>query len=119
MSATVSSRPGRRPDPTLRALWDQRLRRFDHSDQSAADFCSEQGLSLPSFYAWRRRLRGSGPPDAPAANADGPRFLPITLLPAAAAIELVLPTGTVLRVTPGCDLAFLRSLVASLGGVSC
>jgi transposase len=122
MSAFPSSRPGRRPDPLLPSLWDKRLRHFEQSGQSASTFCSQQGLSLPSFYAWRRRLRCSDSASTPvdASNtADGPRFVPIKLLPASTPVELVLPTGTIVRVPPGCDLVFLRALVALLGGASC
>jgi transposase len=122
MSASTSLRPGRRPDPTLRSLWKKRLHHFEQSGQSASTFCSEQGLSLPSFYAWRRRLRCSDSASTPvgvADTADGPQFVPIRLLPTSTPIELVLPTGTVLRVPPGCDLAFVRSLVASLGDAPC
>jgi transposase len=121
MSASASSRPGRRPDPTLRSLWETRLHHFEQSGLSASAFCAEHGLSLPSFYAWRRRLRCSGSASTPVAAdlADEPRFIPIKLLPASTPIELVLPTGTVVRVPPDCDLAFVRSLVASLGGAAC
>jgi hypothetical protein len=57
MSASPSPRSGRRPDPALHTLWQQRLRRFEQSGLSALAFCTEHGLSLPSFYAWKRRLR--------------------------------------------------------------
>jgi hypothetical protein len=120
MSASASSRPGRRSDPTLRSLWEKRLHSFEQSGLTASTFCAERDLSLPSFYAWRRRLRCSDSASPVAADlADEPRFVPISLLPASLPIELVLPTGTVVRVPPGCDLAFLRSLVASLGGAPC
>jgi hypothetical protein len=121
MSASASSRPGRRPDPTRRALWEQRLHSFEQSGLSASIFCAQHDLSLPSFYAWRRRLRCSNSANNPDAadRADQPRFVAIKLLPASTPIELVLPTGTVVRVTHGCDLDFVRSLVASLGGAPC
>lgn len=123
MPASPSSPPGRRPDPAVRALWQERLHRFEKSGLSAAAFCAQQRLSLPSFYAWRRRLRQATPDPAPAPTAaqTAPRFLPVRVLPApaASAVELVLPQGVVLRLVPGCDLAFVRSVVQSLGGVSC
>jgi hypothetical protein len=71
MPATPSSRPGRRPDPARRDLWRQRLARFERSGLSVPDFCAAEGLSAPSFYAWRRRLRQG--PDRP--TAEGPRLL--------------------------------------------
>ena len=49
----------------------------------------------------------------------GPRLLPVTLPPSTPAIELVLSTGAVLRLSPGCDLAWVRSLVAALGDPPC
>jgi hypothetical protein len=113
MSALPSPRPGRRPDPTLHTLWEQRLLRFEHSGLSVAAFCDREGVSAPSFYTWRRRLRHDSP-----VPGDGPRFLPVHVV-ASPPVELVLPGGAVLRLTPGCDLAFVRSLVDSLGGAPC
>ena len=114
MPASLSPRLGRRPDPSLHAQWQKRLHRFEQSGLSASAFCAQQGVSLASFYSWRRRLRQADP-----ALAQDQRFVPIRLLPAAAPVELVLPSGAVLRLTPGCDLAFVRSLLESLGGAPC
>jgi len=118
MPTSSSSRPGRRPDPSVRARWQQQLQRFDQSGLSASAFCARHRLSLPSFYSWRRRLRHTQTSDQP---QPAPHFVPVHLLPAAAPapVELLLPAGAVLRLTPRCDLAFVRSLVESLGGASC
>ena len=120
MSATASARPGRRPDPALHDLWRQRLQRFERSGLSAAAFCVKEGVSPPSFYAWRRRLQPSAQA-APGARpaADAARLVPVRLLAAPPPVELVLPGGAVLRLAPGCDLAFVRDLVATLGGRPC
>jgi transposase len=122
MSATSSARPGRRPDPALHDLWRQRLQRFERSGLTAVAFCVKEAVSLPSFYAWRRRLHQ--PPAAQAARPAPPpveaaRLVPVRLLAAPAPVELVLPGGAVLRLAPGCDLAFVRLLVATLGGRPC
>jgi transposase len=114
MSATSSVRPGRRSDPALHEQWRQRLARFEQAGLTAAAFCSSEGVSLPSFYSWRRRLRPAAAPDL----ADGPRLVPVRLLPTAP-VELVLPSGALLRLAPGCDLSFVRSLVDALGGKPC
>ena|ERR1700686_5079442 len=114
MLATTSSRLGRRPDPTVHTLWQQRLLRFERSGLSVSAFCDREEVSTASFYAWRRRLRLASP-DAP----ESPRFLPVRVLAAAVPVELVLPGGAVLRLNSGGDLAFVRSLVDSLGGASC
>lgn len=124
MSDAVTAPPP--PPRTLRSraftreVWVERLARFPDSGLTPAQFCAIEAISLPSFYAWRRRLAT----EAADANADPavepqPRLLPVRLQPAAPAVELVLPTGAVLRLPHGCDLTWVRSLVATLGGVSC
>jgi len=37
-------------------LWLERLNRFAESQQTAAQFCHREQISLPSFYQWKRRL---------------------------------------------------------------
>jgi transposase len=120
MPVSPSARRGRRPDPALHARWRQRLARFDRSGLSAAAFCARESITLPSFYAWRRRLHASlvrpsirnpGPP------ADA-HFVPVRLF-APTPVEVHPPGGATLRLEPGCDLDFVRSLVAALGGPSC
>src|SRR5262245_20190260 len=120
MPAPSSVRPGRRPDPALRELWRQRLQRFARSGLSAAAFCVKEGVSPPCFYAWRRRLRPlATPADTGARPPAEARLVPVRVLAAPAPVELVLPGGAVLRLAPGCDLAFVRALVAALGGRPC
>src|SRR3954454_16897992 len=112
MPAPASARTGRRPDPKLRQLWEQRLLHFERSGLSATAFCAQHRLPLPSFYAWRRRLRKPTPAAASPSRAVAEvPFLPIQVLSAIAPVEVLLPTGAVLRLAPGCDLAFVRSLV--------
>ena len=118
----MSERPGRRPDPVLQDLWRQRLLRFGRSGLSAVAFCAKEGVSTPSFYAWRRRL--SHPPAEPVVRpalppADAARLVPVHVLSGAAPVEILLPGGIVLRLAPGCDPDFVRELVEALGGRSC
>ena len=105
-----------------RQLWVERLARFPHAGLSPAQFCAREGVSLPSFYAWKRRLATQALDPAPAAPPPGdagPRLLPVRLPAPAAPLELVLPGGAVLRIPPGADLAWVRSLVEALGGAPC
>lgn len=37
-------------------LWRERMGRFEEADLAVADFCGFEGVSLASFYAWKRRL---------------------------------------------------------------
>jgi hypothetical protein len=122
MSELVTSSPPPEPTPRSRALtrevWVERLARFPTSGLTAAQFCAVEAVSLPSFYSWKRRLAAQATPLEQTPDR-GPRLLPVRLAPPAATVELVLPTGTVLRLPPGSDLAWVRSLVAVLGGDSC
>jgi hypothetical protein len=103
-----------------RVTWADRLRRFANSGLSPAAFCAPEGVSLPSFYSWKRRLAAEGSAaEMPSGQDHGPRLLPVRLQPASAPVELVLPNGAVLRIGPECDLGFVQSLVQVLGGGPC
>src|ERR1700693_141425 len=100
-ATTATGQPGRpaRSRITTRQVWLERLARFPDSGLTPAQFCAIEAISLPSFYAWRRRLatetRGTdADPDTDA------RLLPVAVRPQAALLELVLPTGPVLRIPP-------------------
>ena len=115
----VLSSPRSRAD--ARQLWVERLARFSGSGLRPAEFCAAEGVSLPSFYSWKRRLRAeahSCAAESTPGSSPGPRLLPVRLA-AGALVELVLPGGAVLRIPPGSDLAFVRSLVAALGERPC
>jgi transposase len=127
MSEPTPAAPTEVPQPprcraATRAAWVERLARFSHSDLPPAQFCAAEGVSLPSFYAWKRRLAAEalGPATPPSPGHEhGPRLLPVSVQPAAVTLELVLPGGALLRLAPGCDLAWVRSVVQTLGGLSC
>jgi transposase len=111
----------RRSRAATRQAWADRLARFPHAGLNPAQFCAREGVSLPSFYAWRRRLAAAtaAAPEPPPGPDSGPRLLPVRLQAPGAAVEVVLPGGAVLRLLPGCDLAWVRSLVELLGGAPC
>ena len=112
-----SSRPGRRPDPSTRQLWQQRLERFRDGGLTTSAFCDREGISPASFYAWRRRLRADTVPN----TADEPRLVPVRLVtpPPSAPVELLLPSGVVVRLSPDIDPAWLRQLLPLLGVTPC
>jgi transposase len=102
----------RRSREATRQLWADRLARFAAAEQSVAAFCAAEGVSPNSFFYWKRQLAAPAVPDA------GPLFLPVRVTPTSP-VEIVLPSGVVLRITPGCDPAYVRSLVAALAGEPC
>jgi hypothetical protein len=104
--------PPRRSREATRLLWADRLARFPDAGLTVAAFCAAENVPVQSFFYWKKRLAGPTP------SPDAPRFLPVRVGPSPA-IEIVLPGGTVLRITPGCDPAYVRSLVAALASQPC
>ena len=109
-TAEILPQKPRKSREANRLEWEQRLARFDQSGLTVQDFCRQEGIASPSFYQWKRRFAASDEPPGPS-----PEFLPIRLAPSAP-VEIVLPGGAMLRLSPGCDLAFVRSLVEALSG---
>jgi hypothetical protein len=113
MSEEVAALPRRRD--AIRQAWSARLDRFASSRLSVVAFCRSEGVSAQAFYYWKHKLAAQ---EAIPLH-DGPRLLPVRLLANPTPVELALPTGAVLRLAPGCDLAFVRALVAALGDAPC
>ena len=60
-------------------LWQERLRRFDRSQMTVVQFCRNEGVSQPSFYQWKKKLR-QPPSDAkPKPSTTGVQFMPLRL----------------------------------------
>jgi hypothetical protein len=89
-----------------RELWRQRIAQQETSGQSVGVFCSKQGLTEPTFYAWRQRLRKQNP---------RVRFALVETKPAedtVPPIELMLASGDRLRIPR--DSATLKLVLAVL-----
>jgi len=132
-------------DPEKERLWRARLRAWRQSGLDGRAFCRREGLSLPSFYAWRRELaqrdrevsalsagavpiggKNTGGKNKPLRARRPPkpaaRFVPLAVVAdAPATIEIVLPRGVLLRVKPAVDRRTLREVLAALaaGEASC
>jgi hypothetical protein len=118
VTAPPQPAPATRSRRATREVWMERLARFADTGLTVAQFCAREAISVPSFYSWKRRISAQANPQD--ATADRPLpLLPVRLQPLAPLVELVLPTGLVLRLPSGCDLDWVRSLVASLGEPSC
>jgi hypothetical protein len=113
MSDTVATPP--RSRASARQAWIDRFHRFAAAQLSVVAFCRAEGISCQAFYYWKSKLM----PPAEQAASEQPRLLPVRLLNPPTLVEVVLPTGTILRLNSGCDLALVRSLVDTLGGASC
>jgi len=94
--------------------WRQRFLRFEKSRQSIAAFCREEGVSAPSFYLWRKRLRAAS--TARRGTTLAPEgFRAVRLLPGAS-LTAQLPGGTRL-VVPISDAEGLRAVIDALARV--
>jgi hypothetical protein len=101
-------------------FWREQLRRQQSSGQGVREFCVGAGLSVPSFYWWRREVRIR---DARrGGSVDRLRFVPVRMTPEPsvdASLEVVLGGGRSIRVGSGFDADHLRAVVAALEASSC
>ena len=89
-----------------RELWRQRIAQQEKGGQSVSGFCREEGLSQPTFYSWRQRLRKRNTPV---------RFALVEAKPereAVAPLDLMLASGDRLRIPA--DAATLKLVLAVL-----
>lgn len=56
------------PDSVSRRdVWAARMRRYQQCQSTVARFCRDEGVSVPSFYNWKRKL-------AEASESKQPKF---------------------------------------------
>lgn len=111
--------PGKKSRET-ELRWREILKRHADCHVSIREFCATEGISEPSFYAWRRRLRkhdGARPRQAgrPADEpSKGGLFVPLRLLDAAPMLEIVHPLGCRVQVSGEVDPVTLRRVIEAL-----
>ena len=104
----------RKPNPAKRQQWAERLDHFEASELTVSQFCLREGVSIASFYQWRRKLRGKSGGNEPK------RFQPVQLTSAAAAMTVRLRDGIVIEVAADAIESVLAQLLRSdEGGSSC
>jgi len=101
--------------------WREILRRQEESGISIRRFCAREGLSEPSFYSWRKRLRvpvkNSRPPAVASRSQqsdDGSLFVPVKLLDNAPALEIIHPLGYRVQLTGEVNPVALRHVIQTL-----
>lgn len=50
----------RGPDAVKLEMWRRRLREFERGTEGVAAFCRRVGVSVATFYGWRRQVAPSG-----------------------------------------------------------
>lgn len=102
-------------DPAKAAQWRQRLQRFDTANLSVSRFCRREGVSVASFYHWRKKLAaGADTPSAVQRPSRPCAFKPLSITAATSSTVAVhLPGGARLEVPAG-DYQMVRVLVREL-----
>ena len=108
--------PKPKRDPQLEQRWRDLLDQWRNSNQTISAFCRDHGVSEASFYAWRAELARRDQESALATNS--PVFVPVQVL-TQATLEVVLPSGVVIRVPNGTDTTRVVQLVTALGTKRC
>ena len=99
-------------------VWRERLRRYERSQLTVVEFCHREGVSVPSFYHWRRRLVHSATCNArsPAVGGQGfearPAFAQVTLA-SSPVVAVELPSGVRIELPAG-QMPLVRVVVADL-----
>ena len=111
----------RRKSAEKAASWREIIRQQAASGVSVRQFCMTEGLSEPSFYAWRKRLRErrEDGPHLPVAKhrpeaGEGPLFVPVRLLDSAPSLEIVHPLGYRIQLTGEVNPISLRHVIETL-----
>jgi hypothetical protein len=114
------------------AVWTDRLRRYQQSGLSVAQFCDQEGVSTPSFYQWKKRLAQASAPRSLLGATKKARqveaaFQQLTLVPSTAVVAIEWANGVRMEL-PAENVPLVRAVVAellhadhlrSLGGAPC
>ena len=123
--------------PDVERAWRERISAWAASGLTARAYCRDHGVSEPSFYAWRRKLRqrggagesgrGRGARSKPASRristsdaTPPPKFVPVTVVgsPEQVPVEIVHGSGATVRVNATADAELLTAVFAALDRAS-
>ena len=102
--------------------WREILQRYEGSSVSVREFCTSEGISEPSFYAWRKKLgmrkdrsaRSRSTRNRQDRSDDGRLFVPLQVLDTAATLEIIHPLGYRIQVTGDVNPVALRQVIEVL-----
>ena len=101
-------------NPVLERQWRERVSSWTKSGLTVREFCLRHGVTATSFHYWRRELRQRDAASSSRPVPDRPRFVPVTVLPAATlSVEVRCPSGHLVTL-PVCDTSVLANLFAAL-----
>lgn len=98
-------------------FWRMAIETWQASGLSVRQFCTDEGLSEPSFYSWRKKLTGGSVQD----DKDKPEpsaFIEVSMPRSnSASVELLLISGNTLRIPAGVDTATLSTVLSVVRSV--
>ena len=104
------------------AFWRRAVAEQQESGLRVRQFCRRKKIAEASFYGWKRELalrdrEGKGPGQAGSAAGPEEAFVPLRVTPApllVAGLELLHPSGHVIRIPAGFDDETLRRVLSIL-----
>ena len=99
-------------------FWRDTITTWKESGQSIRAFCAARGIAEATFFVKRRELADREQPPQPAAPTPSPSFAAVRVI-AEPVVEVVLPTGLLVRVPSSADPVAVARLVTALRGVPC
>ena len=114
----------------LRELWRARVRRFESLDQTVAEFCQWEGVSIAAFYVWRKKLREVAAPKhrTPLTAKSGdthrrPLFVPIVsssrpVEATGAVVVMTLSDGTRVELPANGNSTFVAAVFSRLNAAT-
>ncbi len=105
-------------DKQKEAYWRRQFVEHRKSGKTIVEFCRGRRIPLHQFRWWKRRLSSLDDQDEGSQAENDPGFVPVRLPVfsfSAGLIEIVHPSGCVVRIPPGFDTDSLRRVLETLG----
>ena len=106
----------KRSDTDQRQFWQMVLETFQSSGLSVRQFCKQEGLSEPAFYSWRKKLiKRDEPKKGKQKDMSSSAFIKVAMPKNKSfVLELVLSSGSILRISSGTDSQTLSNIISVL-----
>lgn len=96
-------------------FWRMAIETWQASGLSIRQFCKNEGLSEPQFYSWRKKLAGDSTEHDEKNEPGPPSFIEVAIpKDNHAAVELLLTSGSTLKIPAGIDAKTLTTIISVL-----
>lgn len=99
---------------SLEQIWLERLRRYHRAGGTVVRFCHQEGVSVASFYSWRRRLSKY----VAASGSSLPVFVPVSVVPVVGDLRIDVGEGVVIHLPLGVEERVLGTCLRAARDVS-